>query len=158
MRKSRRAARELALNILYQCDAAGVPFEEALEMALASADLSHLDTKYSDKSQEARDYARALAVGVREKLEELDRFIAELSQGWPLDRQPAVDRNILRIALYEMRYVDSVPPIVAVNEAVEMAKKYSTAESGKFVNGVLAGYLRQYEAQMEEEQVGSNDS
>ena len=135
-----------------------MPFEEALDTALAYADLGHLDTKRSDRSQEARDYARALAVGTKEKLEELDAFIAKLSEGWSLDRQPAVDRNILRIALYEMRYVDSVPPIVAIDEAVEMAKKYSTAESGKFVNGVLAGYLRQYEAHKEEEEVGSNDS
>lgn len=135
-----------------------MPFEEALETALAGADLSHLDTKYADKSQEARDYASALAVGAKEKLDDLDRYIAELSEGWALDRQPAVDRNILRIALYEIRYVDSVPSVVAIDEAVEMAKKYSTAESGKFVNGVLAGYLRQYESQMEGEEVGSSDT
>lgn len=147
MKKARRAARELALNVLYQWDCARVPFEEALETAMARADLNSLDTKRSSRSDEARDYARALAEGTKEHVEELDRYIAELSEGWTSDRQPAVDRNILRLAVFEIRYVDSVPPVVAVDEAVELAKKFSTAESGKFVNGVLAGYLRRYPEQ-----------
>lgn len=144
MHTARRAARELALNVLYQTDATGMPFHEALETALEFTDLSHLEHRGVGKVEEARHYAASLATGTRERVEELDRFIAELSEGWPLDRQPAVDRNILRLAIYEIRYVDSVPPIVAVDEAIEMAKKYSTAESGKFVNGVLAGYLKKY--------------
>ncbi len=146
MKKARRAARELALNVLYQTDACAVPFAEALETALEFADLGSLVTKQGDRSGEARDYARAIATGVAENRPELDRSISTLAEGWPLERQPAVDRNILRIAFYEIRFVDSVPPIVAVDEAVEMAKKYSTAESSKFINGVLAGYLRQESA------------
>ncbi len=146
MKRARRAARELALNILYQVDACGIPFGEALETALENADLSGLVSKRGDRSGEARDYARALASGVFATVDELDRHISELSEGWPLDRQPVVDRNILRIAIYEIMHVDSVPPVVAVDEAVEMAKKYSTAESGRFVNGVLAGFLRKNSA------------
>ena len=140
LKKQRRAARELALNVLYQVDTCAMPFDEALETALEFADLSELEAKGEAVAQEARDYARLLAVGVREHRAELDKHISGLAQGWPLDRQPAVDRNILRLALYEITRVESVPPIVAVDEAVELAKKYSTAESGKFVNGVLAGY------------------
>ncbi|MGC8863800.1 MAG: transcription antitermination factor NusB [Armatimonadota bacterium] len=141
MKRARRAAREIALNVLYQWDSAGLPFEEALETALEFADLSALKTQ--ERMQEAREYARSLATGVRESVEELDSHIARLAIGWPPERQPAVDRNILRIALYEISRSELVPPIVAVDEAVELAKKYSTAESGKFVNGVLAGYLKQ---------------
>lgn len=146
MKRARRAARELALNILYQADACGIPFEEALETAIENADLGALVTKNADRSGQAREYARILAEGVRSCVEELDKHISELADGWPLDRQPVVDRNILRIAIYEIKNVDSVPPVVAVDEAVEMAKKYSTAESGRFVNGVLAGFLKQQSA------------
>jgi len=145
MKKARRAARELALNVLYQWDAAGVPFEEALETAVEFSDLGGLRTRDPALADQAIEYARVLATGVRNKISELDSHIDRLAEGWPVERQPAVDRNILRIALYEIIYVDSVPPVVAVDEAVELAKKYSTAESGKFVNGVLAGFLREKE-------------
>ena len=141
MKRTRRAAREIALNVLYQWDSAGMPFEEALETALESTDLNGLKTP--ERIEAAREYARSLALGVRQSVGDLDSHIARLAQGWPPERQAAVDRNILRIAIYEIAHVDSVPPIVAVDEAVELAKKYSTAESGKFVNGVLAGYLKQ---------------
>lgn len=147
MKRTRRAARELALNVLYQADACGVPFEEALETALEFSDLSGLESRGFEKADEARQYAKLLARGTWEHIEEIDGYISELSEGWPLDRQPAVDRNILRLAIFEIRYVESVPEIVSVDEAVELAKKYSTAESGKFVNGVLAGYLRKYAAE-----------
>lgn len=150
MKKSRRAARELALNVLYQSDACGVPFEEALETALEFADLGELITRQGDRSEEVRDYARMLTTGVREHVEEIDGHISRLALSWPPDRQPAVDRNILRIAIYEIARVDSVPPVVAVDEAVEMAKKYSTAESGKFINGVLATYLRELQVQSQQ--------
>ncbi len=149
LKKSRRASRELALNILYQVDSCGMPFDEAVDTAFEFADLSELDIKGNDQSSEAREYTRLLVDGVREKLAELDKLIADLAVGWPLDRQPAVDRNILRVAIYEMKFVESVPPIVAVNEAIDLAKKFSTAESGKFVNGVLAGFLRGQKEEVE---------
>lgn len=158
MKRARRTARELALNVLYQWDTCGIPFEEALETALEFADLSGLDAQSTEKADEARDYARLLSVGVSSHLSEIDNLIYDLAEGWPPDRQPAVDRNILRIALYEIKAVDTVPPVVAVDEAVELAKKYSTAESGKFVNGVLAAYLREYKEKLEEEELGSQDS
>ena len=144
------------MNVLYQADASGIPFDEALATALEFSDLSGLESKGPERAAEAREYAKLLCVGVKERRDELDGAIAELSEGWTLNRQPPVDRNILRLAIYEIKYVESVPPIVAVDEAVELAKRYSTAESGKFVNGVLAGYLRKYE--MEGKGIDSKDS
>lgn len=158
MRTTRRAARELALNVLYQADASGVPFDEALATALEFSDVSGLESHGSERAADAKEYASLLALGVREHRDELDGFITKLAEGWTLDRQPPVDRNILRIAIYEIRHVASVPPIVAVDEAVELAKIYSTEESGKFVNGVLAGYLRDNPTETEGEGVGSEDS
>ena len=158
MKKTRTTAREIALNVLYQCDACGLPFDEALETALDNVDLSALTAKDPSRAEDARDYARLLTVGIRERADELDAIIARLAEGWPVDRQPSVDRNLLRIAIYEIKYVDSVPPVVAVNEAVELAKKYSTAESGKFVNGVLAGYLRECNEEQEKKVDGSSNS
>jgi N utilization substance protein B len=140
MKTARRAAREIALNVLYQWDSAKIPFDEALATALENADLSRLGDPV--RAEAAKEYAQVLARGVKEHLGELDSHIAELAEGWPLERQPAVDRNLLRLAMYEISYVNSVPPIVAIDEAVELAKKYSTEESGKFVNGVLASYLK----------------
>ena len=148
----------MALNVIYQADATGVPFDEALQAALEFSDLSELESRGTDKTEEARDYAKLLAKGVREHVDELDKYIGELSEGWAVDRQPAVDRNILRLAIYEINYVESVPEIVAVDEAIELAKKYSTAESGKFVNGVLAGYLRKRSKATEEEIIDGEDS
>ena len=82
-------------------------------------------------------YAVKLALGATEKQDEIDRRVEELSSGWALERQAAVDRNILRLAAYELLYQDDVPIGAAINEAVELAQKYSTEESGRFVNGVL---------------------
>ena len=133
MNKPRRAARELALNILYQVDVAGIPLDDAVATAF----------EFATASDEVKDYAKILAAGTREHMAATDAATAALSPDWPPDRQPAVDRNIIRMAMFEMDHMDSVPPIVSVDEAVELAKKYSTEDSGKFVNGVLAAYLRQ---------------
>lgn len=158
MKTARRAARELALNVLYQADSSGVPFDEALATALEFSDLSGIDSKGSERAEDAREYAKLIANGARDHRDEIDGYIAELSEGWTLDRQPAVDRNILRLALFEIKYVDTVPPIVAVDEAIELAKRYSTEESGKFVNGVLAGYLRKVGIEAEVKDIVSEDS
>ena len=85
-------------------------------------------------------FARDLLNGTREHLEEIDRQIAAKSIGWSLERITAVDRAILRLAIYEIQYLQT-PPSVAINEAVELAKKFSTADSAKFVNGILGGLV-----------------
>lgn len=133
--KSRRAAREVALNVLYQIDVAKIPLHEALTTALENTDLQ----------DEAAEFTTALVEGTSKYLEPIDENLSKLSVGWELQRQPAVDRNILRMAIFEIMYLDYIPASVSINEAVELAKKYSTDESGKFINGVLGALTRQLE-------------
>jgi N utilization substance protein B len=84
-----------------------------------------------------RLFADKLIRGVLENRSALDRSIQEHAENWDLNRMAVVDRNILRLAIYEMHYRDDIPPVVSINEAVDVAKKYSTQDSGKFVNGIL---------------------
>ena len=86
---------------------------------------------------EVQQFGEALARGVLENRPALDEQIRRVTENWELDRIAAVDRNILRLAIYEMMFRDDVPPVVSINEAIEIAKKFSTKESGKFVNGIL---------------------
>lgn len=130
--KSRRAAREIALNVLYQVDVAKLPPGEALEVALENTALDH----------SAAEFTTELVEGTLKHIREIDSSLAPLSVGWELQRQPAVDRNILRMAIYEILYLESVPNSVSINEAVDLAKKFSTEESGKFINGVLGSLVR----------------
>jgi len=96
------------------------------------------DTGGSNDPIEPSGRAGRLAAGVQSHLDEIDATINEHSTGWRIARMPAVDRTILRIGVYELRYTDT-PVGVVISEAVELAKRYSTANSGRFVNGVLAG-------------------
>ena len=139
--KSRRAAREIALNVLYQVDIAKIPPDEALQTALENAGLAEI----------AFEFAQGLVQGVLHNLKAIDARLKELSIGWDPQRQPAVDRNILRMAIFEILYLDYIPPSVSINEAVELAKKYSTDESGRFINGVLGTLVRQSTDTSEEE-------
>jgi N utilization substance protein B len=93
------------------------------------------------------EFLQMLVHGVTERRDEIDARIAALSAGWALDRQAAVDRNIMRLAAFEILYVPDIPMGASINEAVELAKKYSTAESGRFVNGVLGALAVQPEGQ-----------
>lgn len=129
MEMSRRRARELALQVLYQIDIGHAEAEQALARTIEILDLeSHGDPVF----------ARGLIHGVQEHRRHLDSVIARLSKDWRLERITYVDRNILRMGLYELLYLAAqVPPNVAVNEAVELAKKYGTEESSRFVNGIL---------------------
>lgn len=86
---------------------------------------------------ETQTFAEALARGTLEKRPAIDEQIKKVTENWELDRIAAVDRNVLRLAIYEMMFRDDVPPVVSINEAIEIAKKFSTKESGKFVNGIL---------------------
>lgn len=124
----RRLAREWALRALYQIEVGrGEPqtvIEEVLEVAQLEPGIAR--------------YMRELVEGVLTyQATELDPLIEQFARGWTIDRMPVIDRNILRMAIYELRYKPNVPSRVIVNEAVELAKKYSTAESGRFVNGLL---------------------
>ena len=123
---SRRRARKQAFLVLYQSDVNGSPVDAAFERwRTYRGDLEH--------------YAVRLARGVAREVEELDALLSEVSVGWPVHRMSAVDRTVLRLALYEMLFVEDVPPDVAVNEAVELARGFSGEEAPAFVGGVLRG-------------------
>jgi N utilization substance protein B len=141
--KSRRAARELALNVLYQVDVARLPASEALNTALENINLD----------ESAAEFSTTLVNGTFEHLKEIDEKLCSLSVGWELQRQPAVDRNILRMAIFEMLFLDYIPASVSINEAVELAKRFSTDESGRFINGVLGALARQLDTNKEDEDV-----
>ena len=117
---SRRAARERILKLLFQRDFRSVSLTELLEEQPTD------DT-----------YVREVIGGLEEKLPEIDRIIAQRAEGWRLERLHSVDRNILRLAVYELCYREDIPPQVAINEAVELAKKYGGEHSPAFINGIL---------------------
>jgi N utilization substance protein B len=126
----RRQARELAVQFLYRHDLAG-PGELELERELAA--LPNAD----EQPARARPFALELIRGAIERQAVLDEKIRHYAQNWSLERIAAVDRAILRIAIYELLYREDIPPVVSINEAIELAKNYSTEDSGRFVNGIL---------------------
>src|SRR5690606_34876242 len=128
----RREAREAAMKALYAHEIGRVAPQRALADVLAESSLP----------EGAREFARRLVAGVVEHLDELDEAIDRHSVGWSLDRLATVDRNILRVALYEIFYVADIPPSVSINEAVEIAKRYGDDDSPRFINGVLGAVLR----------------
>lgn len=130
----RTLARSQALQLLFQAEACGRTVNDVLEDSYA-IDEGPLD-----------DYATEVALGADAMLHELDAVIAVTSDNWSVSRMPAVDRNLLRMALYEMLEVDEVDTAVAIDECVELAKAYGTDESSRFVNGVLGKVARRMEA------------
>ncbi|MBE3555961.1 MAG: transcription antitermination factor NusB [Firmicutes bacterium] len=125
---NQREAREAALAALYQIDLADIPEDQALQTALARC------------SQEARAYAAQLVHGTCALREKIDEILVARTSGWQLDRIAVIDRNLLRLALYEM-IGEGLSPGIAIDEAVEIAKKYGTADSYRFINGVLSRTL-----------------
>ncbi len=123
---SRRRARKQAFLVLYQSDVNGSPVEATFE-------------RWRSYRGVLEDYAVRLALGVEREKEDLDALLSEVSVGWPVHRMSAVDRTILRLGLYEMLFVEDVPPDVAVNESVELARGFSSEEAPAFVGGVLRG-------------------
>ncbi|MCB0416115.1 MAG: transcription antitermination factor NusB [Bdellovibrionales bacterium] len=128
MSKSRRQSREDALKILYQRD---LNSELTAEMAVTYFE------KLFSKSKPADEFTKDLVMGVSEKLQFLDETIAKLSENWRPDRMAAVDRNILRLGLYELNFRHDVPATVTINEMVELAKEFGAEHSSAFINGVL---------------------
>jgi transcription antitermination factor NusB len=124
----RRKARELALQLLYQLDVQG---EDDPQPHLDDFWLRH------PVDPEARDFAESLVRGTKMHAAEIDELIARYAENWELDRMAVVDRNILRQGIFELRWATAVPPKVAINEALEVAKKFSTHESSRFINGIL---------------------
>ncbi len=124
---NRTEARELALKLLYVLDGTKeLPLDE-IDGMLDEHGRSVLD----------RDYARAVFTDVKNNLEQIDNAIQEAAENWVVSRMPSVDRSVLRLATAELLFQFDIPPKVSINEAVNLAKKFSTAKSGSFVNGVL---------------------
>ena len=136
---SRRDGRILALNVLFQIDVGGVETETALRYAFHEA----------ADDWEVREFGAFLARQCLEHQAEIDQTIEELAEGWSLDRMASVDRNVLRMAVCEMRYFDDIPVSVSINEAVDLAKEYSTEDSGKFINGILGSLGRDLQEEAE---------
>ena len=124
----RRLARELAVQFLYQFDLAGGSLDDAFPLFWETQ---------AEVDDIGRRFAEELVRGVLEQRAGIDEKIVKYTDNWDLPRIAAVDRNILRLAMFEMLYRDDIPPVVSINEAVDIAKKFSTEDSGKFVNGIL---------------------
>lgn len=130
-RHERRRAREDALSLLYSSDITEQPADNVVDEGNFPEDI------------ELGEYAEALVRGIAENADDIDARLAATSENWSVDRMPVVDRALLRLAVYEMVYVDEVPVSVAINEAVELAKAYGGEdESPRFVNGVLGRIAR----------------
>jgi transcription antitermination protein NusB len=135
----RRRSREVAVQILYEMEMTDTPPEEAIQLfyEIYSDDEKEDDDDEFDLPMEVRPFAEQLVMGVELHQAEIDRLIGSASQHWRLERMSVVDRNILRIALYEMLYCSDIPPKVSINEAVDLGKSFGNADSGAFINGIL---------------------
>ena len=127
---SRQLARETAFKMIFQMDVG----KNALEVAERTMEEA-LDEGLIKKRDTA--YILELAAGVADKKDELDAFITEHAKGWTLDRINVIEKNLIRLALYEIRYMENIPYEVSVNEAIELAKRYGEDDAYSFVNGIL---------------------
>ena len=132
----RSTGRRIAMQALYQAEMGSSDIETALDHIFGSENFIE-DTK---------KFAGDLALGAWKERGEADRVISDLSRDWALDRIAEVDKSILRLSIYELRCTKETPASVVINEAVELAKKFSGEESSKFVNGVLGGFLKMKKA------------
>ena len=132
---ARSKARKRALDLLFASEVRERPAVEALEEELAAE-------RTRAGGRPVADYTGRLVRGVSEHRARIDDLLATYSQGWALDRMPSVDRNVLRLGIFEVLYVDDVPDAVAVSEAMNLVRELSTDESPAFVNGVLGTIIR----------------
>jgi transcription antitermination factor NusB len=143
--RKRTRAREIAIQALYQYDALRrIASEEAAKGKFSEEALEEVDRFIGAGTDDpqVREFARELVLGTSELLEEIDAQLAAVVENWKLERVAAMDRAILRLATYELLARSDVPPKVSINEAIDLAKKYSTAQSGAFVNGILDKLLQ----------------
>ena len=126
---TRRKAREVALQALYQY--------ELLQQGEGDRFSFEQFCSHFQVNKKAIPYTRTLLVGIHENEKEIDQHISKYAKNWRLERMSVIDRNILRLAVFELIYQNDIPASVAINEAVEIAKRYSTDDSGPFINGIL---------------------
>ena len=132
----RRKARAVVLQALYEADVAGHPVVASFRWLEEEAGLPEATS----------EYALQVTEGVVRQQDEIDEFIHKFAPAWPVRQLPAVDRNILRLALFELRYGSGIPHKIALNEAVELAKTFGSESSARFVNGVLGSVMEEIEA------------
>jgi len=131
---SRRKSREMALQTLFQLDYNTADKNEALQAVL---------NENNNPGENTRAYTEYLVTGTKEHLDEIDVIISDVSSEWKIDRMAGIDRNIARMAIYEMNFGDEeISPNVVINEAVELAKIFGTEESSRFVNGILGALVK----------------
>lgn len=131
----RQKAREMALQLLYQCDNKVNPY--AIEQALDTMYHKYTENFLDETLSIDVEYARSLFFGVKKFETEIDEILQKNSENWKISRMTAVDRNILRISIFEMKYLEDVPEAVSINEAIELGKKFGDLDSPKFINGIL---------------------
>ncbi len=142
----------MAMQMLYQHELGGTSLAQIfsafdLESYLAETEASPARGAASraerlKRAEKSFDYARQLVAGTIENRVEIDDLIRQHAENWRLERMPTIDRNILRLAIYEMLHESNVPKVVIVDEAIELAKKFGSENSGRFVNGLLDGVLQ----------------
>ncbi|MDK2820078.1 MAG: transcription antitermination protein NusB [Clostridia bacterium] len=137
---SRRAARSKALQVLFAIDIGDMEPEMAIEQFLNKSKLS----------PQTKEFAKQLVLGTVAARQKLDELISKYSTGWRLERMASVDRNILRMALYEISSIDDIPINVTINEAIELAKEFNDEEAGKFINGILDSAVKDMEIKKQE--------
>lgn len=135
---NRHLARTIALQTLYQWDFNNMPTGDLEQMLLRNQ--NEFAPEFDDKG-----FSKNLVEGVAKNISEIDKEITEHAPEWPLDQITVVDRNVLRIGIYEMKFDIDIPAKVAINEAIELAKTFGGESSGKFVNGVLGAIYKEME-------------
>ena len=143
----RNTAREIAIHLSYELSFTDKSIDELLDQRLTAesfAALAEEDPLYSETpNAKQAEYIRRLVRGVSAHAAELDGYIAKYAKGWSFARIPLVASAIMRVAMYEILYMPDIPNGAAINEAVEIAKKYETPETVKFMNGILGSFVRQ---------------
>ncbi len=131
---SRRKAREMALQVLFQLDFNTLAIAEALQSIFE---------EHAENSEGSKTYTEVLVAGTQQYKVEIDSIISKLSNEWKIERMAGVDRNIARIAVYEMKFSEEkLAPNIIINEAVELAKRFGTDDSAKFINGILGSLVK----------------
>ncbi len=127
--------------MLYQMEMITLPPHEVIDLYYQIA--SGEDGKSADLAESIRPFAEQLVNGVYQHRDELDEMIVAASENWRLERMSIIDRNVLRIALFEMLYRPEIPPKVSINEAIDLGKTFGSPDSGAFINGILDRLLRE---------------
>jgi transcription antitermination protein NusB len=147
---SRRKARECALQMLFAADVSGTRADELVRIYWT-------ELGDADVEQSAREFATRLATGTLSHLQELDERIRSRAEHWRISRMAIVDRNILRLAVYEFLF-EPTPRTVAINEALEIARRFSTYEATQFINGILDAIKRDLDEQHPQENTSTEDA